>query len=181
MTTHIALFRGINVGGNNVLPMKALVKLLEQMGLAAVQTYIQSGNVVFQSDENDLPTLAASISSQVQRQFGFAPKVLLLSAQQLLQAIDNKPFPDSEGKALHFYFLDRPADHPDRERLEQLKSDSEQYQLTGQVLYLYAPEGIGRSKLAAAVEQCLGVAVTARNWNTVAKLQQLCEANGSSS
>ncbi|MCG6970833.1 MAG: DUF1697 domain-containing protein [Gammaproteobacteria bacterium] len=170
MITYIALFRGINVGGKNLLPMKALVSILEDMDCQNIKTYIQSGNAVFQCKKNRRKNIAEDLSVRILDAYGFAPKVLLLDAAGLEDAITNNPFETDNGKALHFYFLDS---QPKEARLEQLmavQSPSEKFKLHNNVFYLYAPDGIGRSKLAAKVEQSLGVPVTARNWNTIGKL-----------
>ena len=170
MGVYIALFRGINVGGANILPMKVLKNLLEEIGCEKVQTYIQSGNVVFQNKNKQRSDLTREISAAIQQQFGFAPKVMLLEQSDLQKAVKENPYKTSEGKALHFYFLDTPPKKPDLEPLQALKSPSEAFTLKNNVFYLYAPDGIGRSKLAAKVEQAVGVAATARNWNTVSNL-----------
>ncbi|GJM42517.1 MAG: hypothetical protein DHS20C20_27990 [Ardenticatenaceae bacterium] len=172
MKTFIALLRGINVGGHNKLPMRELVQLLESLGLANVKTYIQSGNVVFQSERTDLPALSNEIGTAVQESHGFTPRVLLLSLADLQTAVSQNPFPatDDQHKTLHFYFLESAPPDPDLAKLEAAKSESEQFKLIDRVFYLYAPEGIGRSKLAEKVERALGVAATARNWRTVGKI-----------
>ena len=173
METYVALFRGINVGGKHRLPMQNLVKVLEEAGCRRVRTYIQSGNVVFQARKQDRQTLARQISQEISAAKGFAPMVLLLTEDTLREAVANNPYPTEEGKALHFFFLDTPAVTPDLERLTDLKARSEAFTLKRSTFYLHAPDGIGRSKLAAKVEQCLGVPVTARNWNTVRKLLEM--------
>ncbi|MCP5052040.1 MAG: DUF1697 domain-containing protein [bacterium] len=170
MNTYIALLRGINVGGKNILPMKELVALLEGMGYENVQTYIQSGNVVFQSKEKAGPKDATEIGRRVLEKKGFKPTVLLLSEAALQSAVENNPFPTSNGKALHFFFLETASRQPKIEKLVSMKANSEEFELCGEVFYLYSPDGVGRSKLAANVEKELGVPVTARNWNTVSKL-----------
>lgn len=175
MTTLIALLRGINVGGNNKLPMKDLSALLTGMGLRDVQTYIQSGNVVFRCDAKSKATLAAKITAAIMTQHGFAPHVLLLDAAELKKAMANNPYPEAEvePKSLHLFFLDEVPQHPDLKSLDTIKADSERYMLAGKVFYLRAPDGIGNSKLAARAEKLLGVSATARNWNTVCKLAEM--------
>jgi len=173
MTNYIALFRGINVGGRNILPMDDLKVLLEDLGCEKVQTYIQSGNVIFRNKEIDTARLAEDISSKIQKIHEFKPKVLLLKKADLENAINNNPFDTGEGKALHFFFLESKPENPDIDKLNLLKSDSEQFILKENVFYLYSPDGIGRSKLAAKVERCIGIPVTARNWNTVKKLSSM--------
>ena len=175
MNTFIALFRGINVGGHNILPMKELRAVLENLGLANVKTYIQSGNVVFQSEMSSTNSLSRDISTAIRRSHGFTPQVLLLSVEELQQAIASNPFPEaeSEPKTVHLFFLASTAGNPDVERLETLKTDTERFRLIDRVFYLHAPDGIGRSKLAANVEKAIGVAVTARNWRSVNKIRSM--------
>jgi len=175
MKTYIALFRGINIGGHHALPMKGLVKLLEELGCSDIRTYIQSGNVVFQTRKAKRARLAREIGLQVLNTYGFEPTVLLLEEAELREAIDNNPFPSDEGKALHLFFLDSPPEAPDLARLDAIKSGSEQFRLSKSIFYLFTPEGVGRSKLAANVEKCLGVPATGRNWNTVCKLLAMVE------
>jgi uncharacterized protein (DUF1697 family) len=96
--------------------------------------------------------------------------VLLLKVSELEDAIENNPFKTLEGKTLHFFFLESTPVKPDIDGLSNIKTNSEEFNLNKNIFYLYAPDGIGRSKLAAKVEHALGVPVTARNWNTVSKL-----------
>ena len=170
MNTYIALFRSINVGGKNILPMKKLIGILEEMGYKNVMTYIQSGNVVFQSIKKCTKNTAKDISAKILECHGFEPKVLLLEKSELQNSVDNNPFKSKTGKTLHFFFLESRPQKPDLEKLLAVKSKSEEFELVKNVFYLYAPDGIGRSALASNVEKCLGVPVTARNWNTVSKL-----------
>ncbi len=167
MTNYIALFRGINVGGRNRLAMKDLVSILEGLGYENIRTYIQSGNVVLESEKPCSDQDSGKISDAIEAEVGFRPNVLLLSAEDLRAALAGNPFPTSEGKTLHFSFLETEPLAPDLDTLAQLKSETEQFKLDGKVFYLHAPDGIGRSKLAEKVERCLGVSATGRNLNTV--------------
>ena len=175
MKRWIGLFRGINVVGNNRLPMASLVRHLEAMKLKNVKTYIQSGNVVFDTKSTNLTSLSKSIVARIEEEHGFAPKLLLLSPDTFQKAINDNPFPDaaSEPKSLHFFFLEKPSANPNTEALELAKARTESYSLTDLVFYLHAPDGIGRSKLASTAEKHLGVAATARNLRTVEKLMAL--------
>ena len=177
MKSYIALFRGINVGGNNILPMKALVAVLEKLGSASVRTYIQSGNAVFQHEVESASRLSDQIRAAIKESHGFEPQVLLLDLAQMEQAIASNPFPEaeSEPKTLHLYFLAARPAQSDFRALDTLKQANEQYSLNDQVFYLHAPDGIGRSKLAAQVEKSLGVAATARNWRSVCKIMEMAK------
>lgn len=167
MKTYIVLFRGINVGGKNLVPMKDLVEILGQHNYQHIRTYIQSGNIVLQNHEKP-----EDIAAIVQDRFGFKPEVYVLEAAEFIAAVENNPFESPRGKEIHLYFC-KETPEPDGARLEKYKSDSEKYHLEGQVFYLFAPDGIGRSKLVANIETCLGVTVTGRNLNTIHKLQQM--------
>ena len=177
MASWIALFRGINVGGKNVLLMKDLVVLLEGLGCEDVKTYIQSGNAIFRSAELDASALEESISKAVSELFDFRPRVIVLGVGQFRQAAASNLFPEAEAepRTLHLFFFGQRADAPDVEGLDAAKSASESFVLTAQVFYLHAPDGIGRSNLARAAERLIGVDVTARNWNTVARLLVMAE------
>jgi uncharacterized protein (DUF1697 family) len=177
MNTYIALFRGINVGGRNSLPMKELVTILEELGCQNVRTYIQSGNAVFESDTDDISRLSKSISSSVEKRRGFAPHVLLLTLKELEKAIANNPFPEGreDPKALHVGFLASAPRQPDLKKLESLRGEKERFRLVDDIFYLHAPDGIGRSKLAASTEKLLGVPMTDRNWRTVLKLLDMAK------
>jgi len=172
MKTYIALFRGINVGGNNVLPMKNLVAILENLGSRNVKTYIQSGNAVFQNEEENPALLSNRIRAAIKKSHGFEPQVFLLEPEEMRKAVESNPFPEAESapKTLHVYFLASIPTNPDLGALERTKSDHERFVLEDGVFYLHAPEGIGRSKLAASAEKLLGVATTGRNWRTVCKI-----------
>jgi uncharacterized protein (DUF1697 family) len=175
MHTWIALFRGINVGGNNLIPMKTLVDLMTKAGCIDVQSYIQSGNVLFKHQDINKAELATLLSNLVFQHFGFSPKVLLLDAAEFSVLLANNPFKQAyeQPKNLHVFFLDDSAKSPDIEKINSLKAATEEYHLQAGGFYLYAPDGIGRSTLAAKVEKCLGVATTARNLNTLIKISEM--------
>jgi uncharacterized protein (DUF1697 family) len=178
MKTYIALFRGINVGGKNILPMKELVRDLKKFDFQNVQTYIQSGNVIFQSKHKISKDLPARIAAAIEASHGFRPHILLIDSKTFRAAAEANPFvqAESEPKTLHLCFLESKPVRPDFNKLDELKSKTEKYKLIDSVFYLHAPDGIGRSKLAAAVEKNLGVTATGRNWNTVQKLVSIIES-----
>lgn len=148
--------------------MKDLKLLLEGYGFNDVKTYIQSGNVVLQGEKK--PTV--DIATEIEAKFGFKPELLVLDAPDFESAVTNNPYNPAEGKSVHFYFCsDNPT--PDYDKLKKLAAPSEAYALKGKVFYLHAPEGIGRSKLAAKVESCLGVPGTGRNLNTINRIREM--------
>jgi len=177
MHTYIALFRGINVGGHNKLLMKDLRSLMKNLGCREVDTYIQTGNVVFQTEESGKDDIAGQISSGVEKDYGFKPDVIVLEPQELKEAMADNPYPeaDENPKTLHLMFLASIPPEPDFDSLDELKKESESYELKEKVFYLYAPEGIGRSKLAGRIDRALGVTMTGRNWRTVKKISEMIE------
>ena len=178
MTVLVALLRGINVGGRNSLPMRDLQDILSSLGCDKVRTYIQSGNAVF-SATAEPSALARQLSAAIEQRFGFAPQVLVMTAERLAAIAAANPFPHAAGEPskLHVAFLTGAAADADLDALEAIRVPSERFSLTEDALYLHAPDGIGRSRLAAKMDRCLGVATTGRNWKTVAKLLELATEN----
>jgi uncharacterized protein (DUF1697 family) len=122
--------------------------------------------------------LSNEISAEIKKNQGFEPQVLLLELEEMKKAVESNPFPEaeSEPKSLHLNFLTSVPENPDMKALESLKRESERFDLKGSVFYLHAPEGIGRSKVAANAERSIGVSMTGRNWRTVCKIVAM--ANG---
>lgn len=178
MNTYIALLRGINVGGKNKLPMAELRALLAELGLENVKTYIQSGNVVFQSERTDASVLAEKISAAIGESHGFSPAMLVLDGEAFQNAMAANPFPEAvdEPKSLHLFFLSAEPKDPGFDTLDELKKENERYKLIDNVFYLHAPDGIGRSKLAERFSQQWDVTITGRNWRTVGKIMEMVEA-----
>lgn len=175
MTTIIALLRGINVGGKHALPMKELAAILEALGASNPRTILQSGNAVFQIEEQDSQQLAGKIGAAIKARAGFEPTVMLLELEEIEKAIAENPFPEAETDpaSLHVSFLASTPKKPDLEKLESLRIASERFHLADKVFYLHAPEGVGRSKLAAMAERVIGVQMTDRNWRTVCKIRDI--------
>lgn len=149
--------------------MRVLVPVLETAAIPVHGTVIQSGNLVVESTRNP----ADAIGALIERNFGFRPATLALRCSDFSKAAAACPFVDDSGKAIHFWFcVQKPK--PDEAALQRYCAESERYRLIGKVLYLHAPEGIGRSRLAANMETSLGVAATGRNLNTVNALLDLC-------
>jgi uncharacterized protein (DUF1697 family) len=173
--TFIALFRGINVGGKNILPMKELASILKGLECEDVRTYIQSGNAVFRHSESSGSDLAARIGAAVRERRGFEPAVLLVTAETLERAVRSNPFPEGEAdpSKLVVFFLAAAPSSPDLDAIESVRIASERFALVGDMAYLYAPDGMARSKLAARAERALGVAATARNWRSVTKILEM--------
>jgi uncharacterized protein (DUF1697 family) len=168
MKKYIVLLRGINVGGENLISMKELVRYLEEGGFHNVKTYIQSGNIVLESKS----LVSTDLGVLIEAKFGFKPGVVILEKSEFDRVIRNNPFNPKDGKFAHFYFC---SEHPKlhSENLDKYRAESEEYEIMGNVFYLYAPNGIGRSKLVANIESCLGVSATGRNLNTISKLSEM--------
>ena len=172
----IVLLRGVNVGGKGKLPMNELrEKMMARDFCETVATYIQSGNILLDSALSDADEVATSVQSVIEEEFGFVPHILALSVAELERAADGNHYKEAEStpKYLHLYFLEEQPAEPDLNRLEGKKAAAESFTLGDKVFYLHAPDGIGRSKLAADVERALGVAATARNWKSVSKLLEM--------
>jgi uncharacterized protein (DUF1697 family) len=169
--TYIALLRGL--GGKYTLPMRGLVELMEGIGLSNVRTYIQSGNAIFRSEGIEGSELSESIKTAIGKKYGFAPHVIVLTADEFKRAAASNPYreAESEPKSLHLTFLASKPKSPDLASLERIRKDNERFTLKGKVFYLHAPDGVGRSKLFARIEKSLGVPGTARNWRTICHLK----------
>ncbi|GAA5011804.1 DUF1697 domain-containing protein [Streptomyces siamensis] len=180
-TRYAALLRGINVGGAKKVPMAELRTLMEGLGHGDVRTYLQSGNVVFSSDRGDEESLAAQLAEAVEKHFGFTVGVLVRDHAYLKAVREACPFPEAEleAKQLHATYFSGPVD---AQRFAAVAPDAflpEEYRLGDRVLYLYTPDGLGRSKLAEALARpklLKGILATTRNWNTVVKLEELTGA-----
>jgi uncharacterized protein (DUF1697 family) len=174
MTAYVALLRGINVGGNNILPMQEFRNLLASLGCEDIATYIQSGNAVFTS-AGKAPALSVSIADSIEAKYGFRPAVLVLSAGEFETIAAASPFVVAPGEEnqVHIFFMAKPAARPNTGRLKEIATVNEKFVLAGRAFYFHAPDGIGRSRLAAEVEKCLGVPATGRNIRTVGKIREL--------
>lgn len=171
-TVFIILFRG--VGGATQLPVKPLREKLADAGFVDVATYINSGNAVLVSDRPRTDTVDA-VASICAREFGFGKDIYAVTLAEWEELIDNNPFPDAVEvpKFLHAAVL---AAAPQKEAVEALRGhagEGEKIAVVGKVAYLHTPNGFGRSKLAEKFDKGIGVANTARNWNTVLKLADL--------
>ena len=196
MASHLALLRGINVGGRNKVPMADLREVVTSLGHTGVSTYIQSGNVLFSTAEDDTAKLAAALESAIEDRFGIWSSVVVLSRDELARVLAANPYPDEPNpRMVHVVFLNGspPRDLLDRitaaESAAAAKGSRDAVQLVGpsagQALFLHTPDGFGTSELAQNVFKILappkkskpGLAATARNWATATKLLSLSEEN----
>ncbi|GAB3819832.1 DUF1697 domain-containing protein [Micromonospora zhanjiangensis] len=177
-TRYAALLRGVNVSGRKKVPMTELRAVLEGLGHGDVRTYLQSGNAVFSSGAGDEDALAAELERAVEEHFGFPVRCLVRSGRYLRAIVEACPFPagELEGRQLHVTFFSGPVDPKTVAPLDAATFRPDELRLGDRALYLYAPNGIGRSKLAEALAKPAtfpGLTATSRNWNTVRKLVEL--------
>lgn len=180
MSTYLALLRGVNVSGQKSIGMPALRESFLRLECRDIQTYLQSGNIVFRSDPSDEAALAASIQARIAQDFGHDVPVLLLSAAKLARIADSNPlWPKSgaEASLFHCTFLFEPVSAAVFEALKLPTAPDERALLLGNAILLHCPHGYGKTKLNNAFfERALGVPATTRNWRTVLALQALCAA-----
>jgi uncharacterized protein (DUF1697 family) len=175
---YVALLRGVNVGGNNLLPVKDMARLFTEAGCANVRTYIQSGNVIFRAPRAQAERLPAQISKRIERQFGHRTPVLLRSGEELGETIRNNPFLQAGAteNCLHVMFL---ATEPEAGRvlsLEPDRSPPDRFCVRGREIYVHCPNGAANTKLTNAwFDSRLATITTGRNWRTVLKLYELAQ------
>ena len=179
MSTFVSLFRGINVGGHQMVRMDALKELYASLRFKDIVTYIQSGNIVFTSEDADLSQLPRLIEEGFAQKFGFHAKVMVRTSDELNDIVDNNPFqnqPMKESKWVVVMFLATRPDNRAQEDLQKTYVGPEELCIIGQEVYIYYPNGIGRSKLSNTfLEKKLKTAGTGRNWNTILQLQKLIQ------
>jgi uncharacterized protein (DUF1697 family) len=179
MTIGISLLRGVNVGGNNQIKMQALKDIYQSLGLRDVQTYIQSGNVVFSAAERNLASLEGRIEAEIERNVGFRPRVVVRTLLEWQSVIAKNPFatrPDIDASKLLVMFLTGDPGLDARQKALSINVGPEELRINGRHLYIYFPEGMGRSKLPPALDRALKVPGTGRNWNTILKLSELAQS-----
>ncbi len=182
MPTYIALLRAVNVGGTGKLPMADFRKLLAQLGFRNVETYIQSGNAVFDAPGSS-SAVTKSLSAALAKFMGKPVPVLIRTRDELTRAIAANPFAAeaaADGARVHAVFL---SAHPAKNSVSGLEcivtqypARRDRYHLAADTLFLHLPDGAADSRFtAAALDRILGVTATARNWNTVLKLHAMAQ------
>jgi uncharacterized protein (DUF1697 family) len=173
MPRYVALLRAVNVGDRQVA-MAALKEMHEALGLVKVSTHLQTGNVIFECDETNAAQLEARLEKEFETRFGFRSEFMLRTAAELQEIFNKNPFanqPKRQTKWLVVMFLSDRPDEAAQQKLLSAYNGPEEMVVIDRELYIYYPEGIGRSKLTnALIEKHLKVAGTGRNWNTVTKL-----------
>jgi len=191
MASHVALLRGINVGGRNKVPMADLREVVTSLGHTGVTTYIQSGNVLFSTADTDTAKLAAALESAIEDRFGIWSSVVVLSRDDLAGVLAANPYPDEPNPRLvHVVFLNATPASDLLTRISAAgdavaaKGSRDTVQAAGRALFLHTPDGFGTSELAQTLFKIIsppakakkhGLAATARNWATATKLLSLCE------
>lgn len=174
---HVALLRGINVGGKHRLPMGALRELVAAAGGERVETYIQSGNVAFDAPARAAKALGPTLALAIEEQFGFAAPVVVRSARQLRAAVSADPFPSCERGTVHLGFFSARPEARAVAGLDGERSPGDSFAVVGSEVFLHLPGGAARTKLTNAwFDRELGVVTTVRNWKTVEALLDLTGA-----
>jgi uncharacterized protein (DUF1697 family) len=192
MASHVALLRGINVGGRNKVPMAELREVVTALGHTGVTTYIQSGNVLFTTADTDNAKLAAALETAIEDRFGLWSSVVVLSRDELAEVLAANPYSDEPNPRLvHVVFRNAEPPPEVRDRIEAAakaaaaKGSRDTAHSAGRALYLHTPDGFGRSELAQNLMRIMtppskqkkqpALAATARNMATATKLLSLCE------
>jgi len=179
MAVVISMLRGVNLGKHRRMKMDDLRAMCESLKVRDVQTCLQSGNVVFRAREHDATVLTRRLEKEIERTFGFHSDVITRTVPEMRQVVASNPFAKRRGidpsKLLVTFLATDPGDEA-RERVRAIETDPEELHIDGRELYVYFPNGMGRSKLPfAAIDKALKTPATARNWNTVTKLLAMAE------
>jgi uncharacterized protein (DUF1697 family) len=179
MAVMISMLRGVNVGGHNQISMEALRGICASLKLQDARTYVQSGNVVFRTTQQNPVRLAAGMENAIEKKLGFRPAVVLRTTSELRAVIAKNPFAARKnlvpGKLLVSFLAETPTAEAWAE-LRKIKADPEELRIADRELYIYFPDGMGRSKFPwARLDKILKTAATGRNWNTVMKLLEMAE------
>jgi uncharacterized protein (DUF1697 family) len=179
MPVLVSFLRGINVGGHHKISMEALGAVYDRLKLRDARTYLQTGNVVFRALEKNHSKLAARIEDALEETFGFRPDVVLRTTSEMRDVVARNPFANRQGlepAKLAVTFLPIDPGAVARKKLEQINTDPEELRIDGREVYIYFPNGMGRSTLPwASIGKILQTTGTSRNWNTVTKLAAAAE------
>jgi uncharacterized protein (DUF1697 family) len=179
VTVFVSMLRAVNVGGHSRIKMDALKEAYVAIGLGNVHTLLQSGNVVFSSRLTDRAALAKRITQEIERSFDLSVEVLIRTLDEVRAIVERGPVlsPRADLSKLLVMFLAGVPDAQGAAALVKQHKGPEMIEVRGPEIYLYYPDGVGRSKLTTAfLENKLNVAGTARNWNTLKKLVEAGEA-----
>lgn len=178
MTTLVSFLRGINVGGHNMVKMPELADLYRSLDFANVRTYLQSGNVIFSHADKEASGVSDKIEKALKQRLGLDVTVFLRTRDQLRTVVAGNPFIEESPSKLHVGFLrTKPVNLP-LDRLKALRDRVEEFAIKNREVYLFLPNGIGRSKLSNNfLEKAFGIPATTRNWNTVTAVTDLAAEN----
>ncbi len=180
MKTYIALLRGINVSGHKIIEMETLRKVLEELDFKNISTYIQSGNILFRSAENETATLERQIAGLIGKHFGFDVPVMVVTPGDLKKIVDDNPYATQQLEDPAQPYISFLSEIPSVEKLEELKAidfKGDNFINIGKTLYIHYVKSAGDSKLSnVIIENKLKLSSTARNWKTVNKLIELADA-----
>jgi uncharacterized protein (DUF1697 family) len=177
MIIYISMLRGINVGGQKIINMEDLRKVYESLGLKSVKTYIQSGNVVFQHSYTDTTKLADKIEFKIKRYFKFDVSILIRTKNEFQTVIKNNPFHNKDQSKTHITFMSDCLPNIPIDDINKVKNRSELFSIQGKQIYLFCPNGYGKSKLNNTFfERKLKVTATTRNWKTVSTLYDIANS-----
>jgi uncharacterized protein (DUF1697 family) len=179
MTVFVSMLRAVNVGGSGQIKMEPLRQAYESLGLRDVRSLLQSGNVLFRSSVKNRDQLARRIMQEIERRFGLQVEVLIRTLPEFESIFERSPIlsPRADLSKLLVMFLSKVPDARAQAALSKWHKGPEMLELRGPEVYLYYPDGVGRSKLSTAViERHLDTSGTARNWNTLTKLLEAARA-----
>ncbi len=177
MPTYIAMLRGVNVTGHNSIKMEQLRGLCNRLGFQKAETYVQSGNIVFQAKMENPAVLSKRIGESILDSFGIETPVIIRTSNEVENVVANNPFlkeKDVDSSKLHVTFLSERAQKNSLKRLEELATSQDRFYAASREIYLYCPGGYGRTKLSNnAIEKALSVTATTRNWKTTNALFEM--------
>ncbi|MCH8518707.1 DUF1697 domain-containing protein [Candidatus Gracilibacteria bacterium] len=179
MNTYISILRGINVGGHKLIKMDDLKLMFTSLKFDSVKTYVQSGNIIFSTEESNLKKLEERISSEIKNVFGFEVPTIVMSSDTLERIIENNPLikdPQKDIGFLYVTFLAEILTHFDTETILEKKQLDEEIEFTSEAIYLYCPNGYSKTKLNNNfLEAKLNTQATTRNWKTINELLRLAK------
>jgi uncharacterized protein (DUF1697 family) len=179
MTVIISMLRGVNLGPNRRVKMEALRSLYESLRLRDVRTYVQSGNVIFRTEERDIALMTKRLQKAIEKTFGFQCDVILRTTSELRGVIARNPFANRRGiepsKLLVTFLASDPGEEA-RKQVRKIKTNPDELWIDGREMYTYFPNGMARPKVSwAAIEKILKISGTGRNWNSITKLLEMAE------
>ena len=180
LKTYISLLRGINISGHKLIRMDDLKVLCAELGFSNIQTYIQSGNVVFQYEKVELKVLEKAMTEIIRQKYGFDVPVVVKEHEALKQIVASNPFLSDTSKDVSKIYITFLSEPPDQQRYDQMGEGQhfeEDYRLYGDAMYIYCPNGYGNTKLSTNfLESKLKLAATSRNWKTTSQLLKMADA-----